>query len=149
MWATVGRAPIAVYQTRPGAGFNVPTPGTLKEGEMDTLAKLKKYNGWRRGLDTWHDDASTPNPVEIGEIIDDACNELERLRRIEQAAELAYGALWMTMHLKKKQQTAKDALAEALSNNGRERGIQSAIDHGLQADHPSQADYWSGKQEGA
>ena len=46
---------------------------------MDTVAALRKYNRWRRGLDAWHEDAG-PNPRDIGEQIDAAADELERLR---------------------------------------------------------------------
>lgn len=46
---------------------------------MDTIAALRKYNRWRRGMDAWHEDAG-PNPRDIGEQIDAAADELERLR---------------------------------------------------------------------
>ena len=46
---------------------------------MDTISELRKFNRWRRGLDAWHEDAQ-PNPQEVGRHIDDACDELERLR---------------------------------------------------------------------
>lgn len=46
---------------------------------MDTVAALRKYNRWRRGLDSWHEDAG-PNPRDIGEQIDAAADEIERLR---------------------------------------------------------------------
>lgn len=46
---------------------------------MDIVAALRKYNRWRRGLDVWHEDAG-PNPCDIGEQIDAAADELERLR---------------------------------------------------------------------
>lgn len=114
---------------------------------MDTIAGLKKYNRWRRGLDAWHDEASAPSPGEIGQLIDNACDQLERLQAIAQAAELAYGALWMVMHLGEKQKIAKDTLTQALDQQGRARGIQAAVNAGLQADHPSSADHWAGKNE--
>ncbi len=45
---------------------------------MDTVAALRKYNRWRRGLDAWHEDAG-PSGEEIGRLIDATCGELERL----------------------------------------------------------------------
>lgn len=50
---------------------------------MDALAALRQYNRWRRGLDAWHDDAG-PNPTELGQQIDAACEELEVLRRFHE-----------------------------------------------------------------
>lgn len=52
---------------------------------MDTIAALRKYNRWRRGLDAWHEDAG-PNPKDIGEQIDAAADELERLRALSNEA---------------------------------------------------------------
>lgn len=45
---------------------------------MNTIAALRKYNRWRRGLDAWHEDAG-PSGEEIGRLIDGTCEELERL----------------------------------------------------------------------
>lgn len=44
---------------------------------MDTIEALRKYNRWRRG-EAWHE-AAGPNPQDIGEQIDAAADELERL----------------------------------------------------------------------
>lgn len=54
---------------------------------MDTIATLRQYNLWRRGQEDWPDDERGPNPKAIGEAIDLACDELDRLRGIERAAQ--------------------------------------------------------------
>ena len=64
---------------------------------MDTVAALRKYNRWRRGLDAWHEDAG-PSGEEIGRLIDATCGELERLHGERTVfAELMYEAA-MVIH---------------------------------------------------
>lgn len=48
---------------------------------MSTLAGLKQYNRWRRGMEY---DGWTPHPREIGKLLDAACEELETLRKFHQ-----------------------------------------------------------------
>lgn len=45
--------------------------------EVDVIEYLRKYNAWRRGSDEY----PQPDPKELGEKIDFACDELERLRK--------------------------------------------------------------------
>ena len=59
---------------------------TLEERTMDTVATLRQYNRWRRGQEDWPDDERGPNPKEIGETIDRACDELERLTQAGREA---------------------------------------------------------------
>lgn len=57
-------------------------------GGLGVVAALRKYNRWRRGLEAWHEDAG-PNPKDIGEQIDAAADELERLQGLAgRAADL-------------------------------------------------------------
>lgn len=53
---------------------------------MDTVATLRQYNRWRRGQEDWPDDERGPNPKELGETIDRACDELERLTQAGREA---------------------------------------------------------------
>lgn len=46
---------------------------------LDVVEYLRKYNAWRRGSDEY----SIPDPKELSEKIDFACDELERLRNKE------------------------------------------------------------------
>ena len=59
---------------------------TLEERTMDTVATLRQYNRWRRGQEDWPDDERGPNPKELGETIDRACDELERLTQAGREA---------------------------------------------------------------
>ena len=43
---------------------------------LDVVEYLRKYNAWRRGSEEY----PAPDPKELGEKIDFACDELERLR---------------------------------------------------------------------
>ena len=46
---------------------------------MDTISELRRFNRWRRGTEALHED-EMPSPRYVGRVIDDACDELERLR---------------------------------------------------------------------
>ena len=63
---------------------------------------------------------------------------------VEQAAELAFGLLWMKEQRGEKDGAAYKALSDALTKPAKKRGIQSAISVGFEADHPVDADYWCG-----
>lgn len=81
---------------------------------------------------------------------DTADAELERLRKIEQAAELAYGVLWMIDERSPKVQAASNALRDALggpSSPGMRRSIERAIAAGYEADHPDGWTWWAGKKD--
>jgi hypothetical protein len=66
----------------------------------------------------------------------------------EKAALLALGLLWMTERQSDKVQLAYTTLRDALGGKEALRqGIQAAINAGLEADHPADADYWAGKKE--
>lgn len=76
--------------------------------------------------------------------------ELLRLRNIEQAAELAYGLLWMIDERSPKVQAASNVLRDALggpSSPGLRRSIERAIAAGHEADHPEGCTWWAGKRE--
>lgn len=76
--------------------------------------------------------------------------ELARLRKIEQAAELACGILWMTAALSRTEKTVYKLLSEALGGDGSDglcKAIQRAIDAGYEADHPNGAEWWAGKEQ--
>src|SRR5574337_1038719 len=82
--------------------------------------------------------------------LDEADAELAQLRKIEEAAELACGLLWMVEDRRKKVRAAFHALRDALGgsgSNGRGKAIRRAIDAGHEADHPPGADWWAGKKE--
>jgi hypothetical protein len=70
--------------------------------------------------------------------------EIARLRKIESAALLACGVLWMIEHRRGKVATAFHALRDALGQHGLGEAIQRAIDEGHEADHPPSADWWAG-----
>lgn len=76
--------------------------------------------------------------------------ELQRLRKIEEAAELAYGLLWMIDERSQKVQAASNALRDALggpSSPGMRRSIERAIAAGYEADHPDGCTWWAGKKD--
>ena len=75
-----------------------------------------------------------------------AADEIERLCKIESAALLACGVLWMIEHRRGKVKTAFDALRDALGQQCLGEAIQRAIDEGHEADHPPSADWWAGKK---
>lgn len=77
--------------------------------------------------------------------------ELLKLRKIEEAAELACGLLWMVEDRREKVRAAFHALRDALGGSGSKglgKAIKRAIDAGHEADHPPGADWWAGKKEG-
>lgn len=85
---------------------------------------------------------------------DDALNEADaevmKLRKIEEAAELACGLLWMVEDRREKVRAAFHALRDALGgsrSNGLGKAIKRAIDAGHEADHPPGCDWWAGKKE--
>lgn len=84
---------------------------------------------------------------------DDALNEADaellKLRKIEEAAELACGLLWMVEYRSEKVRAAFHALRDALGGSGSKglgKAIKLAIDAGHEADHPPEADWWAGKK---
>lgn len=79
--------------------------------------------------------------------IETSAEELAQLRKIEAAAKLACGLLWMTEFRVGKVREAFHALRDALGGSGsKELGeaIKTAIAAGHEADHPPSADYWCG-----
>ncbi len=66
---------------------------------------------------------------------------------VQEAAELAFGLLWMVEHHTLKSGDAYEALSKALDKEAKKRGIQAAIDAGHEADHPEGCDWWAGKKE--
>ena len=69
------------------------------------------------------------------------------LQRLESAALLALGLLWMTKRDNDKVQAAFKTLRDALGGQKALRqGIEAAIDAGYEADHPPGADWWAGKK---
>ena len=74
---------------------------------MDTVDALRKYNRWRRGLDAWHE-AAGPNPTDIGEQIDAAADEIERLRTLlaEAADEIESWGAYAGSHFQQKHDLA-------------------------------------------
>ena len=46
----------------------------------DNVEILRRYNRWRRGQALWSATADLPDPRVVGEAIDAACDEIERLR---------------------------------------------------------------------
>lgn len=83
------------------------------------------------------------------ESIQQAEIDLHRLQHIESAALLALGMLWMTERHSPNAQAAFQTLRNALGGqDALRRGIEAAIDAGLEADHPPGADWWAGKKEG-
>ena len=82
--------------------------------------------------------------------LNEADSELLRLRKIEEAAELACGLLWMVEDRREKVRAAFHALRDALGGSGSKglgKAIKRAIDAGHEADHPPGADWWAGKKE--
>jgi len=82
--------------------------------------------------------------------LDEADAELAQLRKIEEAAELACGLLWMVEDRREKVRTAFHALRDALGGSGSKglgKAIKRAIDAGHEADHPPGCDWWAGKKE--
>lgn len=82
--------------------------------------------------------------------LDEADAELARLRKIEEAAELACGLLWMVEDRREKVRAAFHALRDALGGSGSKglgKAIKRAIDAGHEADHPPGMDWWAGKKE--
>ena len=80
-----------------------------------------------------------------------AMREIERLQvdisKMETAALLALGILWMDERVTDKTHTAYQILRDALG--GKEalrKGIEAAISAGYEADHPQGADGWAGKK---
>ena len=80
-----------------------------------------------------------------------AMREIERLQvdisKMETAALLALGILWMDERVTDKTHTAYQILRDALG--GKEalrKGIEAAIRAGYEADHPQGADWWAGKK---
>jgi hypothetical protein len=76
--------------------------------------------------------------------------ELQRLRKIEEAAELAYGLLWMIDERSPKVLAASRALRDALggpSSPGMRRSIERAIAAGYEADHRDGWTWWAGKKD--
>ncbi|AEI71169.1 hypothetical protein [EBPR siphovirus 1] len=70
------------------------------------------------------------------------------LQRLQSAALLALGLLWMTE--RDKVQAAFKTLRDALGGqNALRQGIEAAIDAGYEADHPPGADWWAGKKQQA
>ena len=83
------------------------------------------------------------------ESIQQAEIDLHRLQHIESAALLALGMLWMTERHSPNAQAAFQTLRNALGGqDALRRGIEAAIDAGLEADHPPGAGWWAGKKEG-
>ena len=81
--------------------------------------------------------------------LDEADAELVHLRKIEEAAELACGLLWMVEDRREKVRAAFHALRDALGGSGSKglgQAIKRAIDAGHEADHPPGADWWAGKK---
>lgn len=81
--------------------------------------------------------------------LDEAAAELAQLRKIEEAAELACGLLWMVEDRREKVRAAFHALLDALGGSGSKglgAAIKRAIDAGHEADHPPGADWWAGKK---
>ena len=80
----------------------------------------------------------------------EASNELTQLRRIESAARLACGLLWMVDDRSEKEHAAFVALRDAFGGPG-STGLKSSIEYaiaaGHEADHPPDADWWAGKKE--
>lgn len=82
--------------------------------------------------------------------LDEADAELVQLRKIEEAAELACGLLWMVEDRREKVRAAFHALRDALGGSGSAglgKAIKRAISAGHEADHPPGADWWAGKKE--
>ena len=50
----------------------------------ETITILRQFNEWRQGH---HDDTAQPDPREIGEAIDAAVEMIERMERLEFAAQ--------------------------------------------------------------
>ena len=46
----------------------------------DNVEILRRYNRWRRGQALWSATADLPDPRVVGEAIDAACDEIERMR---------------------------------------------------------------------
>lgn len=85
---------------------------------------------------------------------DDALNEADaellKLRKVEEAAELACGLLWMVEDRREKVRAAFHALRDALGGSGSKglgKAIKRAIDAGHEADHPPGCDWWAGKKD--
>ena len=51
----------------------------------DNVEILRRYNRWRRGQALWSATADLPDPRVVGEAIDAACDEIERLRAVCEA----------------------------------------------------------------
>lgn len=76
--------------------------------------------------------------------------ELTRLRQIEEAAQLAYGILWMIDERSPKVRAASNTLRDALggpSSAGMRKSIERAIAAGYEADHPDGCTWWAGKKD--
>lgn len=54
---------------------------------MDTAKRLRQYNRWRRGLNDWDTEEGSPNPEELGKLIDQAVTEIEAAQLLYEAAE--------------------------------------------------------------
>lgn len=73
--------------------------------------------------------------------------DLARLQKIEAAATLALGLLWMTDRHDAKTHAAYTTLRDALGGRvGLSKAIKAAQDAEYEADHPSGADWWAGKK---
>ena len=78
------------------------------------------------GVTHW---ADPPGPDEVGPELQTSPPEyLERLRKLETAAEFAFGCLWMIdAERSKRAYAAKQALVALLDTAGKQRGIEAAI----------------------
>lgn len=73
--------------------------------------------------------------------------DLACLQKIESAATLALGLLWMTERHDAKAHAAYTALRDALGGRaGLSKAIQAAQVAGFEADHPAGASWWAGKK---
>lgn len=79
--------------------------------------------------------------------LDEAAAELARLRKIETAAKLACGLLWMTAEWRQwKVDAAYQALLEAVGGSG-SQGLRESIEAAFAAEHEVDAPpgcYWPG-----
>lgn len=91
-----------------------------------------------------------PPNAERLEVLERESIELFDRERLQHAAELACGLLWMAGDRSDKTKGAYEALRDALGgpgSDGLKRSIKAAIDAGFEADHPPGADWWAGKKE--
>lgn len=78
----------------------------------------------------------------------EAADEIDRL---QEAAELVCGLLWMVHGRSDKVRVAYQALRNTLGwpddSEGLAKAIRRAIAAGYEADHPAGADWWAGKKD--